>query len=150
MSYCCKHTHKIHLTYHRYHDTIYRIDRRLATQHHLTARNWSCIAQCCLSNHTGLRKFGIDQECVDRMDPADIQAHLGIMHRVYEESGRSVVPLSFTETERSLLEILISYLYDDASEYGSGRGFCAIFTQISGAKAGSQSFLCLSYYLMLS
>lgn len=36
----------------------------------------------------------IDQECIDQSDPADIEMHLQIMHRVYSESMATVSPLS--------------------------------------------------------
>jgi hypothetical protein len=42
------------------------------------------------------------------------------MHRIYEDSCRTIALLSLTVTDRSLLEILVSYLYDDEFEYGSG------------------------------
>ena len=44
---------------------------------------------------------------------ADIQAHLKIMHRVYEESKWTVAPLSQPITDHLSLERLITYLYYD-------------------------------------
>jgi hypothetical protein len=41
------------------------------------------------------------------------------MHKIYEESWRTVAPSSLTVTDRSPVEILISYLYDDEFKYGS-------------------------------
>jgi len=55
----------------------------------------------------------IDQECIDQTDPTDIQAHLKIMHWVYEESAWTVAPLSHPITDCRSLEQLITYLYHD-------------------------------------
>jgi len=57
----------------------------------------------------------IDQECIDQTNMADIQAHLKIMHRVYQESEWTVAPLSHPITDHRSLEQLITYLYHDCN-----------------------------------
>ena len=53
----------------------------------------------------------IDQECIDQTSSADVQSHLKVMHRIYEESKWTVAVLSFTITDHSLLEYFVTYLY---------------------------------------
>jgi len=62
----------------------------------------------------------IDQECIDQTSMADIQAHLKIMHRVYEESKWTVAPLSQPITDHLSLERLITYLYYDCKYNKNG------------------------------
>jgi hypothetical protein len=45
----------------------------------------------------------IDQECTDQADLTDIQEHLKIMHRVYEESEWTVTSLSVAMKKLSLI-----------------------------------------------
>ena len=62
----------------------------------------------------------IDQECIDQANPIDIQEHLKVMHRVYEESMWTVAPLEIKITGVSLFESTIAYLYDDRTKDGGG------------------------------
>jgi len=66
----------------------------------------------------------IDQECIDQANPTDIQEHLKIMHHVYERSMWTVAPLSYTITDMSLAESLITYLWDDRIKYAPWRKGC--------------------------
>ena len=58
----------------------------------------------------------IDQECIDQANPTDIQEHLKVMHRVYEESTWTVAPLGTTIADVSLFESTIAYLYDNRTK----------------------------------
>lgn len=58
----------------------------------------------------------IDQECIDQTSSADIQSHLKVMHRIYEESKWTVAILSVTITDHSLLECFVTYLYFEEAE----------------------------------
>jgi hypothetical protein len=60
----------------------------------------------------------IDQECIDQTDAADIQAHLKVMHRVYEESTWTFAPLSNTITNTSSVDSLMIYLHHDQFKHG--------------------------------
>jgi hypothetical protein len=60
----------------------------------------------------------IDQECTDPVNPTDIQEHLKIMHRVYEESEWTVTSLSVAVKTPSLMESLAAYVFDDRIKYG--------------------------------
>ena len=48
----------------------------------------------------------IDQECINQTDPADIEKHLQIMHRVYKESRWTVALLSWTFPFVSAVEVI--------------------------------------------
>lgn len=54
----------------------------------------------------------IDQECINQTDPADIEKHLQIMHRVYKESRWTVALLSWTFPTISTIEEIRRFIHD--------------------------------------
>ncbi|CAN9435098.1 unnamed protein product [Alternaria alternata] len=72
----------------------------------------------------------IDQECIDQTSSDDIQSHLKVMHRIYEESSWTVAVLSVTITDHSLLECFITYLYFEEAERETERNLAKLSRRI--------------------
>ncbi|KAF7678950.1 hypothetical protein GT037_002698 [Alternaria burnsii] len=73
----------------------------------------------------------IDQECIDQSSSADIQSHLKIMHRIYEESKWTVAILSVTITDHSLVECFVTYIYFEEAERETERNLAKISRETS-------------------
>jgi hypothetical protein len=78
----------------------------------------------------------VDQECIDQTSSTDIQSHLKVMHRIYEESKWTVAVLSVTITDHSLLECFIAYFYFEEAERETERNL-AKFSRKTGGYSGS-------------
>ncbi|KAJ4368042.1 hypothetical protein N0V83_006397 [Neocucurbitaria cava] len=106
VSYCWKHTQSP--------DGIHVPDYRISE-----GSEWRSIRCPPLVFHRAFqfaRRHGcahvwIDQECIDQNDPADIERHLQIMHRVYRESKWTVAALSWPIRNCDILEQLIKTIW---------------------------------------
>ncbi|KAF2811246.1 uncharacterized protein BDZ99DRAFT_519901 [Mytilinidion resinicola] len=76
-----------------------------------------CFARSKEASLGGSPRVWIDQECIDQTDPADIERHLRIMHRVYSQSTFTAAILSTKISSQSFLDNLEEFFVTDTKEF---------------------------------